>query len=219
MGVLIVGGAFATAGLWLLFGLVRTPALPLHLGRSDAAAVDAALVAPRIAKGAPQTWTFTAAGRVEDQLGEVQDAFTSTLPSPRGGRLRVLLQHGGSDAIAVSAAGLPGAYPRRRAAAGALRCPPRSAAAAARASKIPMPQSSPSSTGMDGDRRSDCRHLARRILRRTARHRHKRAAGSFLKRHQLRDSADGPWFFVGMIGGIACGIALAWRLLLRPDER
>ena len=222
VGVLIVGGAFASAGLWLLYSVWYgrrrfrftwdglTQQLSMQL-----------LWPPGIAKGAPQTWTLQRPVEVEISWEEVQDAFTSARsPGPRGGRLRVLLQHGGSETLLPYP--LPGYRVHIRAAErlrALLRCPPRSAAAAARIEDTyaaERPKLGPGWTGIGGQIAATWLGASCGALLGIAT---SGLLGLFLGAIKLRDSADGPWFFVGMIGGIACGIALAWRLLLRPDER
>lgn len=222
VGVLLMGGAFALAGAWLLYSVwygrrrfrLTWDALTQQLSMQ-------LLWPPGIAKGPPQTWTLPKPVEVEISWEEVQDAFTSSRsPGPRGGRLLVRLQHGGSEALLP--APMPGYRVHIRAAEGLralLRCPPRSPDAAARiedAYAAERPKLGPGWTGLGGQIAvtwlgACCGALAGIALG--------GVLGLLLGAIKLSDSADGPWFFGGMFGGIAAGIALAWRLLLRPDER
>ncbi len=222
VGVLIVGGAFAAGGVWLLYSVWYgrrrfrftwdglTQQLSMQL-----------LWPPGIAKGPPQTFTLQRPVEVEIGWEEVKDAFTSSRsPGPRGGRLRVHLQHGGSEALLPYP--LPGYRVHIRAAErlrALLRCPPRTAEAAARiedAYAAERPKLGPGWTGISGQIAATWLGACCGALLGIAA---SGVLGLLLGAIKLRDSADGPWFFGGMIGGIACGIALAWRLLLRPDER
>lgn len=222
VAMLLFGGAFALGGLWMLhsvwYGRRRfrftwdglTQQLSMQL-----------LWPPGLAKGPPQTFTLQRPVEVEISWEEVKDAFSSSRsPGPRGGRLLVRLQHGGSETLLPYP--LPGYRVHIRAAErlrALLRCPPRSADAAARIEdtyEAERPKLGPGWTGISGKIAVTWLGACCGALLGIAA---SGVLGLLLGAIKLSDSADGPWFFGGMIGGIAGGIALAWRLLLRPDER
>lgn len=176
---------------------------------------------PGIDVGPAVTWSLPSPVDVEISWGEVKDAFSSSRsPGPRGGRLQVRLA--GGELTSLLAAPMAGYGVHLRAAEQLrrlIRCPERSAAAAARteaAYAAERPQLGPGWTGSGGRVAATwlgacCGALLGIAVSGTL--------GLVLGVLKTSDSADGPWFFGGMLGGIAAGVALAWRLLLRPDER
>lgn len=217
-----IGLAFALGGAWLLHSvwygrrrfrftwdaMAQTLSMQLHwpLG---------------FAVGPPVTWTLQRPVEVELSWEEVTDAFTSQRsPGPRGARLLVRLANGESQALLPRP--LPGYGVHIRAAEqlrSLLGCPPRSPASAASieaAYAAARPQLGPGWTGIGGRIAATWLGACCGSLLGIAT---SGVIGLLLGAIKLSDSADGPWFFVGMIGGIAAGVALAFRLLLRPDLR
>lgn len=171
--------------------------------------------------GPAVTWSLPSPVDVEISWAEVKDALSSSRsPGPRGGLLQVRLSDGESTAL------LPRPMPGYRVHIQAaeqlrrlIRCPERSAAAAARTEAsyaAERPQLGPGWTGAGGRVAATWLGACCGALLGIAT---SGVLGLMLGFVKASDSAEGPWFFGGMLGGIAAGVALAWRLLLRPDER
>ena len=171
--------------------------------------------------GAKVTFSLASPVDVEISWEEVKDAFSSSRsPGARGGRLHVRPARGESTTLLPQP--MPG-YRVHIVAAEQLRrllgCPERSAAEATRteaAYAAERPQLGPGWTGSGGRVAATwlgacCGALLGIAI--------SGLLGLMLGLVKMSDSTDGPWFFGGMLGGIAGGVALAWRLLLRPDER
>ena len=171
--------------------------------------------------GSPATWSLREPVEVEIQWGEVKDFFTSSRsPGPRGGRLVVRLASGST--VELLPAPMPGYGVHLRAATELrrlLRCAPAAAAEAARLAasyESARPQLGPGWTGISGRIAATwlgacCGSVLGMAI--------SGVLAVLLGFVKLSDNADGPWFFGGLIGGVVVGVALAWRLLLRPDER
>ncbi len=222
VAMLGLGAAFALAGGWLLYSV--------WYGRRrfrftwDAPMQQLAMQLqwpPGLSVGAPVTWSLPRPVEVEISWGEVKDFLSSPRdPGPRGARLQVRLASGESTALLPQP--LPGYRVHLRAAEQLRRllgCPERSAEAAARtaaAYQAAQPQLGPGWTGLGGRVAASwlgacCGSLLGLV-----------ASGLLalaLGVVKMSDSAKSAWFFGGMLAGLAVGVPLAWRLLLRPDER
>ena len=221
VGMLVIGGVFALMGSALLYSVWYGRRRFTFTWDRGTQQLAMQLYWPLgIAVAPPVTWSLREPSEVEIHWEEVKDWLSSARsPGPRGGRLQVRLASG--SLVDLLPRPMPGYGVHIRAAEQLrhlLGCRPSAEAAARIAAtyESERPRIGPGWTGITGRIAATwlgvcCGSLLGLGIG--------GALAVLLGFVKLSDSAGGPWFTGSALSGAAAGVALAWRIFLRPDER